>query len=647
MATIAITPSLTGYASITTFLLSSDTTHSRYINDSVIGITKVDGTDWSLGDGTIVKSNTNTYEQTYNTPGIYRVRLLNSTATSALTVLNYLPESLSFQTSSITATPGVSSALVINLTSNYVGPHTINLYAVNSNSFPYNEQEGLWTHLNPQWKFENSTNNQITVRGTPVYYNSLSGITNNSNDILIGSTAQVTAYYVDDMPSGLSGVKIIATKLFDDIVNSQVSACATIFLSAGIPTKLSITTDGIQNMQPFYWQNSNILHTINIANNQSNIKFLPLSNSTPIYIQRVFLSDNEDITSLITYNQQLSANAFASDNFTHVRGYIRDLAKAPITAANVKISACATFSINYNTLSSYGFFTPLTGTQTFTLTGISTTFNILSTTYNNFRRFNESENFTCLMKDFVNAPTFKNSTQFFDEYFAVIAGAEPKDEEQLGQKIMEKISNFAENHSDIEVANLNQFLNMASQVDVNVEDFGLKYPQRLRRIMDVASIDHKKVWGARCPCKESFSCTNCCGNICSTCGKNKADNLGTILNIETATISVGTPVVLKYIQSDPIKYELYYPKSINGLTAYALSALTGIDLKTPLSTYYNFYTYVPTPANNQIAGIINWSDPYTTITESASTANDWYGDNQILDSIFNLDLHKGLGLLDK
>lgn len=641
MPNVAITPALTGYASITNFLLSSDTKHS--FNSSV------SGTKWTLGDGTIAETLEYSLNKTYSVPGIYQVGLLNSNSFSSLTVYNYLPESISFAPISITAAPSVPVTVVLDLTSNFVGPHTIDLYSVNSNSFPHNERGGLWTHLNPEWKFTDADGklaNSIQISASPLYYNTVSGITNNPDDILIGSTTQLTAYYVDDMPSPLDGVSILATKSFGDTTNSNVSATTTFFISAGLPSKLNITSDGIQAMQPFYWQNSNILHTVNIADNNGNIKYLPISNAYPITVQRKFYSDSNDITSAVSMSS-LEIKSFDIDGFTHIRGYIRDLAKSSITASNVNVSALAEFTLDFSTLSSENFFTPLTGSVSFSLTGTSTVFNILTTTHNSFRKFNESENFTCLMKDFVNAPTFKNSTNFFDEYFGVIAGNKPVDEQALGQKILERIGNFATNHHDVDVANLDQFLNMAKQVDLNVDDFGLKFPERLKRVMDVATIEHKKVWGARCPCNQSFACSNCCGDMCSVCGKDRTSNLGTLISELSTTIEVGTPVVIKYIQRDPAKYELFYPKAIGALTAYPLSALTAVNLQMPLSTYYQFYSYIPTPSNNQVEGIINWSDEYTTISESASSAEAWYGDNQILDSIFNLELHKGLNLINQ
>lgn len=628
---------LSGYTSITNFLLSSDAQVTFGLGLS--------GTDWSLGDGTVVRSLTNTQYNIFNKPGIYKITLLDKNTYSAyVSVFNYLPESLGFETITTTSSPGLSTTLVINLTSNSTDQQNINLYAVNSNSYPYNEI-GLWSHLNPQWKFIDSNGNvtnKIAASTTNVYYNSALGISFNPADILIGTTAQVTAFYVDDLPSPSSGIRIIATKEIGDTINSRISATTTAMISAGLPSKLSITIDGIQPLLPYYWQNSTILHTVCLSNNAM-VKFLPLANNAPITVSRYFLTDT-DITSSFTSNT-LNFSALSSDGFTHIRGYIRDLSVPSITANNVRISAVATLSVNYDALSAYNFFTPITGIQMATLTGVSTYFNILSSTQNQFRRFNESENFGCLMKDFVNAPTFKDSTIFFDQYFNVIAGAEPIDDQQLGLKILEKIGNFAKNHSDLDVSNLEQFLSLAKQIDMPIEDFGLKYPERLKRIMDVASIDHKKIWGTRCVCNENFGCSNCCNNICKLCGKDFGQNLGEELSISTAVISVGTPVVLRYMQRDPDKYELYYPKAIGALTAYSLSSLTATNLLTPLSSYYKFYTYISTPAGNQIEGIINWDDEHTILTESLSTAENWYGDNQILDELFNLELRKGLGLL--
>ena len=62
-----------------------------------------------------------------------------------------------------------------------------------------------------------------------------------------------------------------------------------------------------------------------------------------------------------------------------------------------------------------------------------------------------------------------------------------------------------------------------------------------------------------------------------------------------------------------------------------------------LPNRYCFYDYVSGSCPEQIAGIINWDDPYTSLLETASTNEEWYGDEENLEKIINYTLHKGLG----
>ncbi len=639
MANFVITPALTGYASITQFTLSA------------IGVTK---SNWAIGDGTIASSPTNIYKKTYVQPGIYQVSLLgnDTTLTSAISVRNFLPESISLRTSSITGAAASAVTLIIDVTSNQSGPIDIDLYAKNSYSTPYQFDENLWSHLNANWKFLNDgriPTSRITVNPTSVYYSSASGITFDSQYPFIGTTASVTAYYYDDLPSSPSGIDVIVTRQFSDTINSNVSAAGLIFLSASPPTSLNVTMDGVSSLNPFYWIGGNIPYVISINATQGILKYFPFNTTSSITAKASILNDtNSDITSSFTFesNTNQIIKKYNDDGYTHAGGYSRNIAKTSTSSLNVKISASASFSINYKTLGQI-FFSPLTSVVSYTLTGISSPFDILPLTHNSFRRFNESNNFTCQLRDFVNAPVLKNSENFFVNYLEVLFGGEPIDTEQPGQKIMERISNFSKNHHDVETANLRQFLSLAEQIDLNVEDFGVSYPSRLARVMDVASCPRKKVWGARCPCNENFGCSNCCGDICKVCGKDRTNNLGAQLAL-SATVNVGTPIVVQYLQYNGTKYDLYHPRTVGALSSYAVSSLSATgDFKIPLTTHYKFYTYIDSPANNQVEGLINWDDEYTTISEAASSENDWYGDNQIIDSLFNLELHRGLNIIDE
>ena len=49
--------------------------------------------------------------------------------------------------------------------------------------------------------------------------------------------------------------------------------------------------------------------------------------------------------------------------------------------------------------------------------------------------------------------------------------------------------------------------------------------------------------------------------------------------------------------------------------------------------------------NQQVEGLVNWDDPYTTLSEMTTAHNDWVRDEGTLETIFNYYIHKGLGLI--
>lgn len=64
-------------------------------------------------------------------------------------------------------------------------------------------------------------------------------------------------------------------------------------------------------------------------------------------------------------------------------------------------------------------------------------------------------------------------------------------------------------------------------------------------------------------------------------------------------------------------------------------------------SYFNFYNYVVSSCEQQIAGVINWDDPNTTLDETISSVDNWYGSGQTLERIINYTLYKGLGLIEE
>ena len=58
--------------------------------------------------------------------------------------------------------------------------------------------------------------------------------------------------------------------------------------------------------------------------------------------------------------------------------------------------------------------------------------------------------------------------------------------------------------------------------------------------------------------------------------------------------------------------------------------------------YYNFYEYIEKYDNTQTEGLINWSSPYTTITENISSYMEW---DDIKQNLIYYSLAKGLGVI--
>jgi hypothetical protein len=63
------------------------------------------------------------------------------------------------------------------------------------------------------------------------------------------------------------------------------------------------------------------------------------------------------------------------------------------------------------------------------------------------------------------------------------------------------------------------------------------------------------------------------------------------------------------------------------------------------SSYYEFYEFNPSFDLKQIEGIIDWSNPQTTLNETLSTRDNWFGDSQLVEIGLSYQLYKGLNLI--
>jgi len=595
---------------------------------------------------------------------------------------------------SLTSTPSAGAYVgcfsetpfTISLSAEDNNSHTVHLYAAGSNSAPYQIPQNKWSHLIPQWRFTDTAGTQI------------------DSVTLSGTLTSTDFFYVDDRASTIgSPVTVWAVVdysdypvLLDSIPNGiKVPGYANSMVLANVehnvygltPTRLKITRNGRDPFFDFYWINTEIPAYVTLHGALSVVTTLSASKDPILFdipstntigqsmstIIRTVTGQGEDVQ---VWNPLVTAaymSAIDVDGFT-IGGYLTNTVK--LTAESLSTLITASMSA-------------ILGSETYQLTGLSNFFNILEFDTYDIRRFNESWDATRVMQSYGKAPHIHDNATLWEGYISgVFGGKETEQGKAFGRESYERIQNFVANHADIETCGVNQIYSLADSTDVPIDDFGFVYPPELRRIMDIVSINQQRLWGARCKCRENIEnpyLTNIsAGNVfeiqsfCEKCGFNHPGNRGDIFDATTYQVTANVEFIVrdKYQNNN---YTLILPppscttEILSGdldpciglqttttcVTTYDLSAsywwlLPGVfttapsydDFITAAVGRFCFYDYVESSCNAQIAGVINWDDRYTTLDETLSTADNWYGEDETVDKIINYVLHKGLGLID-
>ena len=269
-------------------------------------------------------------------------------------------------------------------------------------------------------------------------------------------------------------------------------------------------------------------------------------------------------------------------------------------------------------------------------------------------KLNENFDMHAQLKNFAFQETLRDSTTLIDDFFKSILGTTDEDPKQLGKKIYEKIANFVDNNVFIDTCNVEKLNALHKMLNENLYIFNTyNFPSNITRLLDLFSIKLSKLKGFRNQFNENFD-TKGYSNDNDIYGKN----LGDELNFLTTTLTAG-------IDRSIIAYERFSKNyticNTNVLTAnyidpvqkiYALSSYSpswGWSLVLPyqyspadITKYYTFYDSISSPSLEQIEGIINWSDKFTTISETVSSYSDWWN---IAENVITRELMLGLELL--
>ena len=266
-------------------------------------------------------------------------------------------------------------------------------------------------------------------------------------------------------------------------------------------------------------------------------------------------------------------------------------------------------------------------------------------------------------EDFDQAATFKSyvlqeslfdKQELFDNFLGQIVGNADSEPETLGKTIYEKIANFTSNTSDPDTCNIAALRSLFEQYGLDFNYFVSSYPSRLRRAVDLLSINNTKLFGSSNLYSTNFGL--------SAYGYLLGKNLGKKIPIDTGKFIAGEPVVAYE------KFSEKYTKIINTIVPetdgcvptagepYSLSGINynwGWNLVTAqhsqsgvdLDPYYIFYEYQPYTPNNKVDGVIDFTNELTTINPRSSGYGEWIKFGGTMDRVLSRAFYEGLQMI--
>jgi len=284
-----------------------------------------------------------------------------------------------------------------------------------------------------------------------------------------------------------------------------------------------------------------------------------------------------------------------------------------------------------------------------TLSGSSDIFSVYPTQGKfNITKINENFDANSFYNDLRYQESLLDKSVFFDDFLGTIVGKTSAQPYELGKTVYEKIANFVYNNADIDRCNLEKLLSFCSELGIQFEEYNYPFPPQLRRLIDTLTIKHKLLYGNKNTFNYDFNKQN-------TNNPNIGRNLGKELDVRTAVISSGKPIVAYEIFSD--LYDLVNRNTIPNTPYNTLIPLSsfnynwGWGLVAPISisgveikNYYKFFEYIDKQEGSYYNNLINWNDPLTLLTFDLSSYKDWSKTDGIMQNMISYELTKGLKL---
>ena len=476
------------------------------------------------------------------------------------------------------------------------------------------------------------------------------------------------------------------SKYTDLKINHQEAPAARVGVkvASNTPKKLIVTSNGIGS-SVFYISKNKFQHTeipffISVADNRGSIikdfpgsgvstalngvsavEFLPGTEPSVYAENTVYFGLCSDAATMTTLADNVTLTNNSALTAVDSLGSYGGSLNVSVTANNVTI--VGKLSTNSGVIS-----------------GASAPFTILPVDGNyNMLKVNEHYDFAGTLKSYILQETINGKEKVTNGLFQETFGGEKDLPETLGKVIYEKIANFTKNTIDVDTCNINSLYSLAKEVGLELENYNLSFPGGIKRIMDILSINHKRLFGSRDNNDLDFDKSgipDTPGELAAH-GRNRKDDGSdsSELSTDTYMVSAGVPIVIKeafqsrYFKVVPMVVPLsagysgvYTSLGSTGLSSYPLSAYNkvwGWGLEWPtsgkFSDYYKFFEYIPNSiyplsSFDQVEGLIAWNNTqnllepnYSVLQETLSSYTKWTEQDGIMDTIIEHKLRKGLG----
>jgi hypothetical protein len=634
---------------------------------------------WYFGDGTY--SNNLTGIHVYTKPGIYNITNVyfdasgysyQNTYSLQLTVYNFIPDALVPSISSgyissgqyvLTAGKITTPFEVIRTTSwqnEYIlsASPTYRLYSLSGteNYFDQKLTTNKYGHLYPYSSFydvqsgelveiENFTTSNVLLycklSGTNIVQTSQTDI----NSVFCGASGSKMLYFKDDLPRTNVNLYVIPYDINADVNQVPIGIKSTIVpntaLSALAISSNGVTGEGVRNntfdINNIKFVNEKINFVVSIKDNN----WFTVAKDTNLILGNTSLTNRISVYPINSQGTPVHNIGTITSNFSYLSsvsgGFFRGLFTPSLTASNIRLKV-----------------------DGLSLSGVSSTFNIYpSAGQYSIAKINEDFDFTNQLKQLRYQEFLQDYNVLFDDFFGSIFGNLSSDPTSMGKLPYEKIANFVSNKHSVDKCDVDSLFSMSYEIASDFTKFeknNFNYPAKLKRYIDIFSINHSRLWGAKNQWNLNFD------NKFGADSTKYGINFGEKLDFYTTVLTAADGYIIAYEKfSSTFKLCNTYITTISttllnpSLSTYSLSSYNdtwgwNLVLGNNISggeilKYYDFYRYNSAIDGTVLDSVINFNDILTTLNYTNSSYDEWVNDSGFIDNILSNILYTSINLL--